>query len=113
MENKYLSLKANEDFLSANLPLLAAGWVNLESHCCRDETVILLVEDVIHFERASVLDVSVAAQFDSIDLFAECECGVLEADARSELAIEQSNLGSVLRCWQLNYCENLIGEKKY
>lgn len=71
-----------------NLPLLAAGWVDLESHCCCDETVVFLVENVIHFERATVLDVAVASQFNSIGFIAECECGVLEADACSEFTIE-------------------------
>lgn len=68
-------------------PFLATGRVNLESHCCCDESIIFFVVDVIHLERSPILNVSVAAQFNSIDLMAECECGVLKWDACSEFAV--------------------------
>lgn len=61
--------------------------MNLEAHGGGDEAVILLVEDVIHLERTAVLDVSVASQFDSVNLVAEGEGGVLERDAGAELAV--------------------------
>jgi len=57
---------------------LATGWVNLESHCCRDESVILLIVDVVHLEGSAILNVSVAAKFNAIGFTTECECGVLK-----------------------------------
>lgn len=66
---------------------LAASWVNLESHCCCDETVIFFVKHVIHFEWTTVLDISVASQFNSVDFMAECEGSVLKGNTSSEFTV--------------------------
>lgn len=52
--------------------------MDLEAHGGGDETVVLLVEDVEHLEWTTVFDVSVASQFNAVDLVAESERGVLE-----------------------------------
>lgn len=61
--------------------------MNLESHCCRDETVIFLVEDVVHFEGTTVFDISIAAQFNAVNFVAECEGSVLERDTSPEFTV--------------------------
>jgi hypothetical protein len=94
-----------------NSPFLAAGWVNLEAHGGGDETVVLLIEHIEHLEWTTVLDVTVATQFNSVDLVAESERGVLEWDASAEFTIEQSNLWVAL-CWgEFNDGQDLREEK--
>lgn len=90
-----------------NSPFLAAGWVNLEAHGGGDETVVLLIEHIVHLEWTTVLDVTVASQFDSIDLVAEGEGGALEGNASAEFTIEQANLGAALCCGEVNDGQHL------
>lgn len=64
--------------------------MNLESHGCGDETVILLIEDIEHSVRTTILDVSIAAQFNAIGGFGEDECSFLEGHASSEFTIKKA-----------------------
>lgn len=92
---------ASKCFISLNpqhSPFLSAGWVNLESHCCCDETVIFFVEDIEHLEWTTILDVSVASQFNAVNLMSECEGSFLERDACSKFTVQESNFGVSL-CW--------------
>lgn len=88
--------------------------MNLESHRGGDETVVFFVINVVHLEGTSVFDVSVAAEFNAVDLVSECEGSVLENDACSKFAIEEADFG-VIELWpgrcEFNCGEDLSGEK--
>lgn len=75
---------------------LAAWWVNKESLLGVNETIVLGIVNIVHLEWTAVFDVSVATQFDTIDLVAECEACVLQGDASSELAVKEADLAGVL-----------------
>lgn len=86
--------------------------MNLESHGCGDETVILFVINVEHSEWSAVLNVSIAAQFDAIGGFAEDESRLLEWHACSEFTIEQAELWVSWCCWCiLDCCQHLRQSK--
>lgn len=97
---------------SFNSPFLAAGWVNLESHRCCDETVVFFIEHVKHFKWTSILNVSIASEFNSIEFMAECKGSVLKWDACSELSVKQAYLLVRLCGCEVNNCKDLIGTRK-
>lgn len=88
--------------------------MDLESHCGGDETVVFFIVNVVHLEGTPIFDVSVAAQFNAVDLVSECEGGVLENDACSEFTIKEADFGVVVlwpcRC-KFDGGEDLTGEK--
>lgn len=92
---------------SQNSPFLATCWVNLESHGCCNETIIFFIKNVVHFEWSSIFHVSVASQFNTIDVIAVGECGILEWDACSEFAIKNANFWINDGCGKLDNCQKL------
>lgn len=82
-----------------DLPFFSARWMNQKPHVRCDESIVLHVIDVVHFEWTPVFDVSPASKFNSILHIIECEGRVLRCYSCSEFTIEKFDFIHVLcRC---------------